>query len=135
MDGWTPEALLKRLDELGIETTTVRHPAAPTVAEHTQYVGHLGGGQAKQLFLRSKCGKTFLVSCLVDTEVDLKTLSERVGVAKSKPLRLTSYEQMTEALKVSPGSVTPFAVINAERSVRLLLDARFKARLRAAALS
>jgi Ala-tRNA(Pro) deacylase len=126
MDGWTPEALLKRLDELGIETTTVYHPAAPTVAEHSQHVGHLGGGQAKQLFLRSKCGKQFLVSCLIDTEVDLKVLSERCGVAKSKPLRLTTYEVMTAVLKVSPGSVTPFAIINADSSVRLLLDARFK---------
>jgi len=131
MDGWTPEALLKRLEELGIETTTVYHPVAPTVAEHSQHLaaaGHAGGGQAKQLFLRSKCGKQFLVSCLIDTEVDLKTLSERCGVAKSKPLRLTSYDVMTSVLKVSPGSVTPFAVINCDSSVRLLLDARFKVR-------
>jgi Ala-tRNA(Pro) deacylase len=63
---------------------------------------------------------------LVDTEVDLKTLSERCGVAKSKPLRLTTYEVMSAVLKVAPGSVTPFAVINTDRSVRLLLDARFK---------
>ena len=68
----TPTALLARLAELGIEAQTVYHPAAPTVAEHSVHVGHLGGGQAKQLFLRSKCGKQFLVSCLIDTEVDLK---------------------------------------------------------------
>lgn len=131
MDGWTPEALLKRLEELGIETTTVYHPAAPTVAEHSQHLaaaGHAGGGQAKQLFLRSKCGKQFLVSCLIDTDVDLKTLSERCGVAKSKLLRLTTYDVMTSVLKVAPGSVTPFAVINCDSSVRLLLDARFKVR-------
>ena len=128
MEGWTPDALLKRLEELGIETTTVDHPAAPTVAEHTQYVGHLGDGQAKQLFLRSKCGKQFLVSCLIDTDVDLKVLSERCGVSKAKPLRLTTYEVMTEVLKVAPGSVTPFAVINTDQSVRLLLDERFKVR-------
>ena len=128
MEGWTSDALLKRLEELGIETTTVEHPAAPTVAEHTQHVGHLGDGQAKQLFLRSKCGKQFLVSCLIDTEVDLKVLSERCGVSKAKPLRLTTYEVMTEVLKVAPGSVTPFAVINPDLSVRLLLDERFKVR-------
>ena len=68
---WTPEALRARLHELHIDTQTVEHPPAPTVEEHTKYVGHLGGGQAKQLFL-SRDGQFFLVSCLTDTEVNLK---------------------------------------------------------------
>jgi Ala-tRNA(Pro) deacylase len=71
MEGCTPAALLARLAELGIETKTVYHPAAPTVAEHSVHVSHLGG-QAKQLFMRDKGGSFFLVSCLIDTEVDLK---------------------------------------------------------------
>lgn len=68
----TPEALLAKLQALGIESQTVYHPAAPTCEEHAKHVGHLGGGQAKQLFLRGKEGAFYLVSCLVDTVVDLK---------------------------------------------------------------
>jgi hypothetical protein len=72
-DGCTPAQLLERLTSLGITAETVYHPAAPTCAEHATHVGHLGGGQAKQLFLRcSKSGAAYLVSCLVDTVVDLK---------------------------------------------------------------
>jgi len=123
---WTPDELLARLAELGVETETLNHPPAPTCDEHALYVGHLGAGQAKQLFLRGSGGEFFLVSCLVDTEVDLKQLSTRLGFKASKPLRLSSYEVMSEQLGVLPGSVTPFALVNAGPGVRLLLDARFK---------
>ena len=53
-------------------------------------------------------------------------LSERLGFKPSKPLRLSPYDVMTSILKVSPGAVTPFAVVNCDASVRLLLDVRFR---------
>jgi len=43
------QELEEALRDIGCEVTTVEHPAAPTVEEHTKYVGHLGGGQAKQV--------------------------------------------------------------------------------------
>ena len=44
--------LLAFLTSRGIAAQTIEHPAAPTVEEHSQYVGHLeaaGAGQAKQV--------------------------------------------------------------------------------------
>jgi Ala-tRNA(Pro) deacylase len=53
-------------------------------------------------------------------------LSERLGFKPSKPLRLSPYDVMTRILKVAPGAVTPFAVVNCDSSVRLLLDVRYR---------
>ena len=79
-----------------------------------------------QLFLAKK-GRFFLISCLKDTAVDLKILSERLGFKKSDPLRLAPYDVMTSVLRVDPGSVTPFAMMFATCPTQLLLDVRFKA--------
>ena len=43
----TPEGLLARLDALGIETRTVRHPPVFTVAESRELRGALPGGHSK----------------------------------------------------------------------------------------
>lgn len=40
--------ILSYLSLIGVAHETVEHPAAPTVEEHTQYVGGMGG-QAKQV--------------------------------------------------------------------------------------
>lgn len=57
------EAALKKdildyLTQIGAKHETVEHPPAPTVEEHTQYVGGMGG-QAKQV-MRLQNGRRFL---------------------------------------------------------------------------
>ncbi len=46
----SPEALLRRLEQLGIDTTTHSHPPLHTVEESKALRGQLPGGHCKNLF-------------------------------------------------------------------------------------
>jgi len=117
----SPEALLARLESLGIETRTVTHPPVFTVEEAKQLRGELPGAHIKNLFLKDKKGRMFLVTCLEDRRIDLKSLSDALG---AKRFSFGSAERLMTYLGVTPGSVTPFAPINdTEGEVEVVLDA------------
>ena len=115
-----PEALLRRLDELGITYLSVSHPPVFTVEEAKALRGELPGSHIKNLFLRNKKGQMWLVTCLEDRAVDLKVLGERLGAGR---FSFGSAERLMTHLGVRPGAVTPFAVINDRAgAVTMVLD-------------
>jgi Ala-tRNA(Pro) deacylase len=116
----TAESLLRYLDELGIETHTVEHPAVFTVEEAQRVRGDLTGAHSKSLFLRNKKGRMWLVVTLEDRSIDLKDLGDRLGAGR---LSFGSADRLMRHLGVIPGAVTPFATINDhEGVVQLALD-------------
>lgn len=104
------ERLWARLRAIGIETTTVAHAPVFTVAEAQAMRGTLPGGHCKSLFLRDKRHQYLLVA-LEDRRVDLKALRRSLGAGN---LSFASAERLVAILGVEPGSVTPFALINAQ---------------------
>jgi Ala-tRNA(Pro) deacylase len=104
-----PETLFARLRALDITTETITHPPVFTVEEAKQLRGELDGGHTKNLFLRNKKGRMWLVVCLEDREVDLKWLGERLGGGR---LSFGSADRLMKHLGVVPGAVTPFALLN-----------------------
>nr|CAD1827106.1 unnamed protein product [Ananas comosus var. bracteatus] len=125
--GYTKDQLLARLQELNIEFTCYDHPVVLTVEAQASYVGHLGGALSKNLLLKDKKHRLYIVSALAGTKVDLKILSQRLGLGKGG-LRMAPEEALQEVLQVPLGCVTPFALINESAStVSLLLDRGFKA--------
>lgn len=116
-----PEALLARLEELGIAATTHEHPPLRTVEESRELRGDLPGSHCKNLFLKDKKGVLWLVVCLEDRRVDMNRLAGRLGSAR---LSFGRPPLLMEVLGVEPGAVTPFALANdAARRVRVVLDA------------
>jgi Ala-tRNA(Pro) deacylase len=117
----TPSQLLSHLEGLGIETRTVEHPPLFTVAQSQDLRGNLPGGHTKNLFLKDKKGRFFLVACREDANVDLKRLHERLGA--SGRLSFGSAAQLMEKLGVDPGAVTLFGVVNdSAREVTVAID-------------
>jgi Ala-tRNA(Pro) deacylase len=113
--------LFARLDQLGVETETHEHPPVFTVEEAKIHCGHLPGGHCKSLFLKDKKGELWLVVTLDHRAVDLKRLAKALGAGR---LSFGRPELLEEVLGVTPGSVTPFGLINdQERRVRVILDA------------
>ncbi len=116
----TPEALFRRLNELGIETETRRHQPLFTVEQSRALRGAIPGGHCKCLFLTDKRRGLWLVVANEDREIDLKALARHLGAGRfsfAKPERLTA------ALGVEPGAVTPFALINDTGGrVKVVLD-------------
>jgi Ala-tRNA(Pro) deacylase len=117
----TRQDLLVRLAELGIATTTLDHEAVFTVAESSKLERELPGGHTKNLFLKDKKGKLYLVVALGHAHIDLKTLPKVLG---SDRLSFGRPELLLEILGVPAGSVTPFALINDKAGrVTVILDA------------
>ncbi|XP_062024656.1 uncharacterized protein LOC133740729 isoform X2 [Rosa rugosa] len=124
--GLSKEQLLARLKELHIDFSQYDHPVVLTVEAQAKYVGHLGGGLSKNLFLKDKKSRFYIVSALADTKVDLKVLSVRLGLGKGG-LRMAPEEALGEILQVPLGCVTPLSLVNESAcNVSLLLDQKFK---------
>lgn len=118
----TPAELFARLGELGIATRTHEHAAVFTVAQSAPVKAAIPGAHSKNLFVKDRRGRLFLVVAKDDTAIDLKRLHEPLGAAGR--LSFGSAELLGEALGVDPGSVTPFAVINdRDGRVQVVLDA------------
>ncbi len=102
--------LLARFAELGIETITRDHPAVFTVAESRAVKHEIPGGHSKNLLLKDKKGRVFLVTAESDAAIDLKTISDKIGA--SGRVTFGKPELLMDLLGVIPGSVTPFGVVN-----------------------
>ena len=117
----TRQGLFARLAELGIATETVEHPAVFTVSESSGLERRLAGGHTKNLFLKDKKGRMFLVVALGHAKIDLKALHKALGCDR---LSFGRPDLLMQVLGVAPGSVTPFALINdRDRRVTVILDA------------
>jgi Ala-tRNA(Pro) deacylase len=121
----SPDALLARLEELGIKSHTIDHAPVFTVEESKGLRGQLPGGHVKNLFLRNKKQEMWLVTVEESKRVDLKALGETLTGASGGAAKLSfgSADRLMQHLGVIPGAVTPFAVINdKQRLVRMVLD-------------
>ncbi len=108
-------------DAHGIAHRTHRHARVFRVDEGHEIKAALPGAHTKNLFLKDHRGQLWLISALGETRIDLKTLPARIGSGR---LSFGSPERLYEALGVTPGSVTAFALINdQEHRVRFVLDA------------
>jgi len=121
----TPKQLLEELDRLHIAYEIHRHPPLHTVEESQALRGKISGGHCKNLFLKDKKGKLWLVVCLEDAQINMKTLNGKIGSAR---LSFGRPELLFEILGVTPGSVSPFALINdSETRVNVILDQKMMA--------
>ena len=119
------------LERLGIDHETVEHPAFFTVEDGRDFKKAMPGGHSKNLFVKDKKGAMFLIVADADTKVDLVGVGKALG-AKGR-LSFCRPELMEEILGVSPGSATPFTLINesARKLEEVILDERLFASSRA----
>lgn len=113
---------LYMLAEAGIATRVVEHHAVFTVAESTMLRDDLPGLHCKNLFLRAAKGEGFFLATLeADRVLSVNALARAAGWPR---LRMASAEELLATLGVTPGSVTPLALVNAAPGqVKFALDA------------
>ena len=117
----TPETLMTMLTSLGISYTTHTHPPLRTVEDAKAFRGDLQGAHIKNLYLRDRKKRNFLLVVGEDKSIDLKVLPGLIG---SDRLSFGSAERLFEMLGVRPGAVSPFTLINdPNHHVQLVLDA------------
>lgn len=114
------------LKKLNIPYEKHEHPAVFTVEEAAKYDRGFAAGASKNLFLRNKKGDIhYLVVIPAMKKVDLKAL--QVTLHESK-LSFASPERMMTYLGLTPGSVSPFGIINdKEKAVRVIIDSELLA--------
>ena len=116
----TPEQLLEILTSLAIPHKNHEHPPVFTVEEASHYRDRIPGAHCKNLFLRDRKKRLHLVVTLADKPLNLKELG---GQIDAKGLHFGKPELLEAVLGVTPGSVTPFGVINAvDHDITVVLD-------------
>jgi Ala-tRNA(Pro) deacylase len=125
----TPEDLLAYLDRLGVAHETVEHPPLFTVEDSQALRGQIPGGHSKNLFVKDKKSRLFLLTVGEEAQIDLKRVHEKIGA--SGRVSFGSAELLEEVWGVRPGAVTPFGAINdAAGRVTVALDSELMAHAR-----
>ena len=119
-------AFFALLDELGIPSQTAQHEAVMTAEGLAAQHAAQWEFPVKNILVEDKVKQLYLVTMhLATPPLDLKELAKRLGAAGR--FSFASPETLGAALKVLPGSVTPFAVFNdRERRVKAVLDERLR---------
>ena len=115
----SPERLMATLTSLDISFTTHTHPPLRTVEDAKTFRGDLQGAHIKNLFLRDRKKRNFLLVAQEDKSIDLKALHGLIG---SDRLSFGSADRLFEMLGVRPGQ-SVHAINDLGHKVQLLLDA------------
>ncbi len=113
--------IYSELDKLNIKYRILNHKEVFSADEFYEVTKDMPGHHCKNLFLKnSNKSKNYLVVAKHDKIVDLKEIKDQI---QSSRLSFNSKEKLEELLKVTPGSVNPFSVINdVNNEVELLID-------------
>jgi Ala-tRNA(Pro) deacylase len=123
-------AVYAALDALGIAYERHQHPPVFTAEQAAEHWAGIDGTAVKNLFLRNKKGdRHYLVILGIEKQADLRQLVKVIGDDR---LSFGSPERLMARLGLTPGSVSPFGLLNdVSRSVQVIIDAdlRHAARL------
>ncbi|MBM3468970.1 MAG: prolyl-tRNA synthetase associated domain-containing protein [Alphaproteobacteria bacterium] len=114
------QKLLKSFEDFGIAYELHTHEPLFTVGDALRVQSDLKGAHSKNLFLKDRDKKYFLVSVLNSKRVNLKSLSK--NYAKGH-FSFGSPDELKDKLDVISGAVTPYGLINNKAfDVTFLLD-------------
>ncbi|MCA0930229.1 prolyl-tRNA synthetase associated domain-containing protein [Ruegeria profundi] len=120
------DALLAQLDSWGLAYRLHTHVPLRTVeeskaAEDQFMVPGENALRLKNLYLRNKKKRNYLVTLEQSREIDLKTLGAELGVGN---LSFGSADRLMQNLGIRPGAVSPLAMINGvQNNVSFFMDA------------
>jgi Ala-tRNA(Pro) deacylase len=113
--------VLDYLNDKGHKYDYYEHPEAPTIAIAKEHWRNDGSKHCKNLFFRNHKGnRHYLVVLDCEQDLDIHDLEKRLHQGK---LSFASPQRMDKYLGITPGSVSPFGLINdTENHVHLFLD-------------
>ena len=118
------EELMAYLANLEISPEIIEHPEVFTVEAMMPYLKECNGVVSKNLFLKDKKKKLWLVSAEAETTINLSDIGKKVGA--SGGLRFADESIMIEKLGVAQGCCTALALFNdVENNIKFVLDSKF----------
>lgn len=117
--------LYEVLEEQDIKFEYYEHPPGPTIEEALKYWKDIDSTHCKNLFFRNHKGnKHFLVILEHTQQLMIKDLEQRLKQGK---ITFASEKRLQKYLGLTPGSVTPFGLINDHEShIHLFIDENLK---------
>lgn len=124
MENYNPDAcqqVFRYLNEHKIPYQLVEHAPAFHVSDLVDIKEPDNSKGVKNLFLRDEKKENFFLAVVPqEKRVDIKDIRRRIG---SKPLSFADADLLWKYLKITPGSVSPFCILNDDsRQVTVLLD-------------
>ncbi|KAF0364253.1 prolyl-tRNA synthetase associated domain-containing protein [Pediococcus acidilactici] len=110
-----------KLTELNIPFEIVNHPPATTTAEADSYIKGISGVRTKSMFLTNRRKSAYYLLIMDDQKhLDMHKFAE---IVDEKRLHLASSASLIKKMKLAPGIVSPFGLLNnAERDVQVYFD-------------
>ena len=110
----TTNILLRLLREHQVSFKLFRHKPLFSVNDSKSvqaliFPSNIYSVHIKNLFLRDKKKRNYLITCEQDKKIDLKLLREKI---KSDRLSFGSSDRLFQNLGVLPGAVSPFCMLN-----------------------
>ncbi len=105
-----PAELYTLLDTLQIHYDYIEHPPVPTVEEAMKYWAGIDSGHCKNIFFRNHKGdRHYLVILHHSSKLNIRELEQKLRQGK---LSFASDRRLMQYLGLTPGSVSPFGLIN-----------------------
>jgi Ala-tRNA(Pro) deacylase len=116
-----PAELYALLGRLRIPFEYIEHPPVPTVEEAMKYWSEIESGHCKNIFFRNHKGnRHYLVILYYSSQLNIKELEQKLRQGK---LSFASDKRLMQYLGLTPGSVSPFGLINDRtHHVHLFID-------------
>jgi len=120
-----PAEVYSALDALAIPYERYDHPPVFTAEDAAAHWARIPARGIKNLFLRNKKGnRHYLVILPIEKEADLRHLVKVIGDDR---LSFGSPERLAKHLGLTPGSVSPFGLLNdPSHAVQVVVDAELR---------
>ena len=111
--------LIINIKKLNIYYSIIEHVSLMTVKDSVTMRGEIQGAHTKNLFLKNKKNEFILISCLENTDINLKEISKEFKLGN---LSFAKEKWLKDLLGVKPGSVTPFGLLNSNLPIKFIFD-------------
>lgn len=113
--------VLEKLKVLDIEYEIVNHKPALTTEQADSFIKGIEGVRTKTMFLRNR-KKTQYFMLIMDGKIrmNMTAFANKVG---AKRIQMASADDLFEMMKLSPGVVSPFGLLNnVNRDIHIYFD-------------
>ena len=117
---YNEQSLLDELKVLGVSYEYYSHEPLFTVEQANALTINIKGSHCKNLFVKNSKGDKWILTMPGSERADLKSIAEKLV---SSRLSFCSADEMQSDIGVTPGAVTPLAIVNnSEKNVKLVVD-------------